>query len=177
MYGTAAVRGTVPSNPSVPSNGGYPWWGYDPYYGNLGGYYWYPGYGPYYGYYGYGAYGFYDYYMGAPYWSALYGWNPALFGTYGYWSDYYGVGANYSELASAGSIKLKVKPKDAEVYVDGTYFGHVDDYNGAFQHLDLRSGTHRLEIRAAGYESITVELRVLPGKSITYNGDLKPVQK
>ncbi len=174
FYGTAAVRGATPTPPIVVdgNRGSYPWYVDYPYYG-------YPGY---YGYYGYGYYGFYDPFqygfMGySPYWSAMYGWNPALFGTYGYWSDYYGVGAGYSELASAGSIRLKVKPKDAEVYVDGTYFGHVDDYNGAFQHLDLRSGTHRLEIRAAGYESITVELRVLPGKSITYNGDLKPVQK
>lgn len=174
MYGTAAVRGTVPSNQTVIiNNGGLPWGYFDPYYG-YNGYYGY-------GYYGYGSYGFdmpgFGFMGYSPYWSAMYGWNPALYGTYGYWSDYYGVGATYSEMASAGSVRLKVNPKDGEVYVDGTYFGHVDDYNGTFQHLDLRSGTHRLEIRATGYEPITVELRVLPGKTITYSGNLKPAQK
>lgn len=170
MYGTAAVRGTVPSQNQtvVIDRGVYPWNYYDnPYYG-------YPGY---YGYYGYGYYGYYDPFGYSPYWSALSGWNPAFYGTLGYWSDLYGTGATYSEMAVTGSIRLKVKPKDAEVYVDGTYFGRVDDYDGTFQHLDLRSGTHRLELRQTGYESISVELRVLPGKAITYSGDLKPVQK
>ena len=57
--------------------------------------------------------------------------------------------------------------------VDGTYYGKVDNYDGAFQHLELRSGTHEVEIRANGYETIQWQIRVLPGKTLTYNGEMK----
>ena len=68
---------------------------------------------------------------------------------------------------------MKVKPKEAEVYVDGTYYGQVDNYDGSFQHLDLSAGTHKIELRAKGFDVLQLELRVLPGKTIPYTGDLK----
>jgi hypothetical protein len=171
-----AVARTTPKPPDAAGGvasgnwSDYPgFWGYDPYgygYGSYG-----YGYFPYYGGYGYSPYYGYDWGSWGP-WMAF----GPLMGSYSYWSDYYGGGgATYADSVS-GSIRLKVNPKDAEVYVDGTYYGHVDDYDGTFQHLDLRAGTHRLEIRASGYEPLKVELRVLPGKSITYSGALKAVK-
>jgi hypothetical protein len=142
------------------------------------GYYGYPYYG--YSYYGYSYYG--DWYPYDPYmwWAGLgpmYG-----FGMYAlpmsqyssYWYDYYGApGASYVE-PNNGSIKLKVKPNDADVYVDGYFEGRVDNFDGVFQHLDLRGGTHRIEIRANGYQPIEFQVQVLPGRTITYSGELKP---
>lgn len=168
VYGQAVPRTTKPGQGDivVPS-------GYYPFYDSYGyGY-------PYYGSYGwFGSYGYY----GSPYywgdmWGMPFGWGMYTLpmGAYSsYWSDYAG-GAAYT-TSTVGSIKLKVKPKEAEVYVDGTYYGQVDNYDGNFQHLDLPAGTHRVEIRASGYQTLQMEMRVLPGKTITYTGEMKPAK-
>ena len=52
--------------------------------------------------------------------------------------------------ATKGALRLKVKPVEASVYVDGYYVGVVDDFDGVFQRLRLEPGPHHLEIRAAG---------------------------
>ena len=159
----------------------------------------YPGY--YYGGYPYyGSLGFYNY----PYWGLSYGWrmgglfyNPFWWGYgYGYpaiaWDPYldyglgpYGYGGGYYGGYAApeggapwlrGSLKLKVKPKEAEVYVDGYFAGQVDSFDGAFQDLDIEPGTHKVEIRAEGYEPITFEVRIIPRETVTYKGEMKKVQ-
>lgn len=151
-----AVRRDGP--PPVPGGGG---GGY--YYPN----YYYPSY--YYDYwpygYGYGAFGL-GYFYYDPYW----------------WGGYpgYGYGRGYGYYADAspdyyfGSVRLKVKPKQAEVFVDGYYAGQVDDFDGIFQSLDIETGPHRVEIRAVGFEPLVFEVRVQPGRTITYHGDMRP---
>ena len=42
-----------------------------------------------------------------------------------------------------------------------------------FQQLQLESGPHRIEVRADGYEPLSFEVRILPGRTITYKADLK----
>jgi hypothetical protein len=124
-------------------------------------YYW-PGYG-YSGFYpwGYGGFGLGGYYGG--YYSPWYG----GYG-YGYGAPYY-YGWN-----DDGSLRLKMKPRDATVFVDGYYVGRVDDYDGVFQRLRLEPGPHRIEVRAEGYEPMTFEVRILPDRTITYEESLKP---
>ena len=39
-----------------------------------------------------------------------------------------------------GSLRLKVKPREASVYVDGYFAGRVDDFDGMFQRLQDRIG-------------------------------------
>jgi hypothetical protein len=70
---------------------------------------------------------------------------------------------------------LKVKPREATVYVDGYYVGRVDEFDGIFQHLQLEPGPYRVEIRADGFEPLTFDVRVLPDRKITYEGELKPI--
>jgi len=60
--------------------------------------------------------------------------------------------------------------------VDGYYAGQVDDFDGVIQRLELESGPHRIEIRAVGFEPLVVEVRVQPGRTITYHGDLRPTR-
>lgn len=163
ITGTAVERGSV-----VPAPGGggtsiihYPYnpWGF-----------WGPGYS-----YGLG-YLFYDpfYYGGYGY-----GWGDP-FG-YGYGGGYggggyggggggYAVSRSYRE---SGNLRLKIDPKDAEVYVDGYYVGVVDSFNGTFQKLGLDSGNHKIEIKAPGYEATTIDVLITPGETVTYKGDLK----
>ena len=110
---------------------------------------------------GYGGFGFGGYYGGYydPWWDG----GGAYDGGYGYGSsdDY------------LGSLKLKIKPRDASVYVDGYYAGHVDDFDGLFQSLKIESGPHRIEVRLDGYEPLMFEIRLLPDRSVTYSGELK----
>ena len=44
------------------------------------------------------------------------------------------------------SLRLEVKPKEAEVYVDGFYAGIVDDFDGTFQRLSVTPGEHDIEL-------------------------------
>jgi hypothetical protein len=73
-------------------------------------------------------------------------------------------------------VRLNIPQRDAQVYVDGYYAGIVDDFDGVFQHLDLTAGPHRIEVRAPGYEPLTVDVNVEPGRTITYQGDMQPAR-
>jgi hypothetical protein len=135
--------------------------GYYPYgYGGLGfgsyyGYYdpWYdPFFGGFGGGYGYGGYG------------------------YPYGGGYYGGSQYSSPTGEEGSLRLKIKPREASVFIDGYYVGVVDDFDGIFQKLHLEAGPHRVEIRAPGYETLSFEVRLVPDHTTTYTGELKKIQ-
>lgn len=111
---------------------------------------------------------FYGYGLGYYYYSP-WGWMPSLYGPYGYGGRYAARGWNI------GSIKLEVKPQDAEVYVDGYYAGIVDDFDGFWQSLSLDSGAYRVEIRKPGYEPLFFDVRVQPDRTITLRGKLRPL--
>lgn len=159
---------------------------YDPYYryGN--------GYGSRYGYYsGYGLYGYGNYGHGR--WFPAYGFGLGYFYdpfSYGYYSPYdsdygyggsggyggYGRAERYGRTRSLGQLRLKVKPEFGQVYVDGYYVGEVDSFDGAFQRMPIEAGAHRIEIRAAGYQTVGFEVLVNPGETVTYKGELRPIR-
>ena len=117
---------------------------------------------------GYGAFG-----LGYFYYSP-WGWNPG----YGYpgYGGHYGYGGRYGGYGyEVGSVRLKVKPRDAEVFVDVYFAGQVDDFDGIFQALKLDSGGYHVEIRKPGYETLRFDVRVQPERTITFRGDMKPV--
>jgi hypothetical protein len=62
--------------------------------------------------------------------------------------------APHSEVKGAsnnGLFALFVDPGSAEVYVDGVGVGEADRFDGKPGYLEIASGTHRLELRKAGY--------------------------
>ncbi len=71
-------------------------------------------------------------------------------------------------------MRLKVTERDAEVYVDGYYAGIVDDFDGIWQQLRLDDGGYRIEIRKPGFETLVFDVRVQPGRTITYRGQMQP---
>jgi PEGA domain len=117
---------------------------------------------------GWGGLGFGSYYGGGYY--DPYGYDPYGFDPYGY--DPYQ--SNYSGRYD-GALRLKVKPRDASVFVDGYYAGRVDEFDGLFQRLHIDSGPHRIEIRQDGYEPLTFEVRIQPDRTVTYEGELQRV--
>jgi hypothetical protein len=101
--------------------------------------------------------------------------DPLFFGTYGYGYPAYGYGYGYGYGAPyvvdlggpTGGLRLKVDPKDAEVFVDGYYAGIVDDFDGVLQHLTLAAGPHHIEVRAPGYRSLEFDVMTEPHQTIT----------
>jgi hypothetical protein len=124
------------------------------------------------GYYGYPFYAPFGFGYGIPsgYFDPFYG-------------DPYDYGAGYGAYSSnvygghdQGALKLKVKPRNAKVYVDGFYVGIVDDFDGAFQKLTLNGGRHKVELRADGYETTEFDVLITPQQTVTFAGDMKKVQ-
>ena len=75
-----------------------------------------------------------------------------------------------------GSLRLDVKPKEAEVYADGYYAGIADDFTGSVQRLVLAPGRHHIELRAKGYESVEFDVKVEPGQTVDYRRNLSSAQ-
>jgi hypothetical protein len=166
VYGLGGGNGNV--YVSHPFYG--PWGWYCPWFG--------PGFGWYAGYIGYNPY-----FYGATSW----GW-----GRYGYYYDpffyggsadlYYsgggggGGGGGYSsggEVKSRiGSVRLKVNPGSAKVYIDGVLYGEADEFGGMKNHLELDGGRWVMELRADGYETLRREITVEPGRTMTERATL-----
>lgn len=64
----------------------------------------------------------------------------------------YGVG-------NEGGLIFAVNPPDAEVVLDGVVQGKASDFNEE-RYLKVAAGTHRLELRLAGFETYRRELFV-----------------
>jgi len=64
-------------------------------------------------------------------------------------------------LAQA-SVKCDVKPKDAQVFVDGSLVGTARDYNSSDHPLYIFPGEHVLEFRHPGHETYSTKLSLLP---------------
>ena len=135
---------------------GYPYYyGYSPYY--YGGYYPYYGYRPYY----YG-YGYRPYYYPPAY---SYGYEGAVYGPAGEGTAY--------DRASLGAVAVKVKPKSAEVYVDGNYVGAAGSFDGFPGYLWIPPGDHRIEVVQVGYANLVAEIEVGSGQVVELGQNLQ----
>jgi hypothetical protein len=65
----------------------------------------------------------------------------------------YGFPPRYAFAPPDASVRLEVRPKEAQVFVDGYYAGIVDDFDGAFQRLHTSPGAHEIELYMDGYRT------------------------
>jgi hypothetical protein len=143
---------------------------YPSYYGS----YFYPGYA-------FGLGYFYDpswydpYYYGGLYGGGYGGYYGSGSGGYS-GGGYQGTGSSSYGGGPQGSLRLKIKPREGQVYVDGFFVGAVDDFDGTFQKLNIDAGGHRIEIKAPGHETISFEVLITPNETITYKGELPRIQ-
>ena len=127
-------------------------------------------YRPYYAPYYYAPY-YHPYYY-APYFSGFYwgvGWGWYAPGYYPYPPYYQGW---YSDESS---LRVQVKPTDAEVFVDGYFAGKVDSYDGLFQRLHLPPGEHVIEIFHEQYRPIREPMRFAPRESYELKRVMEPL--
>ena len=175
VTGQAVERTVPPPSDHGHYNGGngyYDGFGYYNPYGYYG--YGYSPYAAYYYPYGFGmGYGLYSGFGWAPYYGDPFG-DP-----YGYASGGGGYSGSYASSygrGEQGSLKLKVKPRAAKVYVDGYFVGPVDQFDGAFQKLALNTGRHKVEIKADGFETAEFDVLINPEQTVTFQGELKRIQ-
>lgn len=151
----------------------------------------------YYPYFGVGRYSAYNYYDPWYYGATGFGWNPwgysysswhspFLYGPHGYYSTphpyYWGHLSDRESWSGddavqssepSGSLRLRVSPREAKVYVDGALAGVVDEFDGLTNHLRLPAGQHQIELRAEGYQTLALEVTVQDGKTRTERASLK----
>ena len=77
-----------------------------------------------------------------------------------------------NEIANRVSISFDIQPSNAEVYVDGQYYGAVSNYTPRSQPLALAPGRHRVEIRAQGRQDMTFDADIQAGQVTPYQGTL-----
>ncbi len=118
------------------------------------GHYW----GRYHGHYGH--FGYWNYY---PYYPWGFAWYP-------YGPGYRVYGADYG----LGAVDLNVRPKKAEVYLDGELVGRAGKFDGFPGHLIVESGRYRIAFYHPGYETVIREVRVPAGVVVRLHLDLEP---
>ena len=109
-------------------------------------------------------YNYPSYFWGSPYYglysSLYYG---VGYGALGWGSPYYrGYYPRYQRNGASGSIKLKVFPKDAQVYINGQHIGKVDKFDGWPSSLWLDKGRYELVLYKDGMETVRKEIEVFP---------------
>jgi len=90
-----------------------------------------------------------------------------------FWGDYPYAGYPYVAGRSYGDVRTEVKPKDAEVYVDGFYAGVVSDFDGAFKRLHLTPGGHAVTFYLEGYRTVTQNVYVRPDATLKMNDTME----
>jgi len=142
--------------------GGHPTYHYS-HYPHYGGY-WYP----YYGAWGWGWYpwaAWSGWWWGGPWWGWGWGWWPTV-----------SVVAETGREAPQGAwgiVKTDIEPEEAEVWLDGTYVGTADDFDGIPDFLYLRPGAYKLEFRLANYEPLAVDVSIAQGEYLSFGKKLK----
>ena len=124
---------------------------------------------------GYGyPHGWYSPYYGYPYgwgWGLGWGWGYP----YPFYAPWYPYGYPYYWDEFNASLKLEVTPKTAEVYVDGYLAGIVDDFDGVFQRLKIRPGSHELVLWQDGYRTVQQMLHLATDTSKRIKFAMEPL--
>ena len=115
------------------------------------------------GHYGCGyRYGYDPFYGYSPYYSGYYPYIGVR--TYYRADDYYssGGGSQYGD-GGLGGLDIDIRPDKAEVWIDGSYVGVADQYDGFPTYLWLEEGTYEITFYLEGYETIFRQYAIYPG--------------
>jgi hypothetical protein len=79
--------------------------------------------------------------------------------------------ATYPDESNTAQIRVSVKPEQAAIFVNDSYAGHIDQFDGR-QGMRLSAGTYRLTIALPGHEAFYTELTVRAGQSYEIKAEL-----
>jgi hypothetical protein len=120
------------------------------------------GYGRYYGWGGYNWGGYYDGSYYYPYFHPF------------YWGVPHYAPRRVSVQHRLGAFDLNVRPKKAEVYLDGEYIGTAGQFDGFPEHLWLERGTYELIFYRPGLGTEKRVLSIYPGVVVDVRLRLQP---
>jgi hypothetical protein len=80
----------------------------------------------------------------------------------------------YPYLADA-SVRLEVKPREAQVFVDGYYAGIVDEFDGMFQRLRTQPGRHDITLYLDGFRTVHQNVYLMPDKTLDIKLRMEPL--
>jgi len=66
--------------------------------------------------------------------------------------------------SATATLKLRVQPNRAAVFLDEWYVGHVGEFGGKFHSLLIAAGKHRIKIELPGYRTFETEVNLLAGQ-------------
>jgi len=104
---------------------------------------------------------------------------------FGYPAYYYGYGGDPGDSGqpydsgaygqgypNVGSVRVIVEPEKTKVYVDGSYAGVADDFDGIFQRLHLSTGRHEITLKLNGYRTQRFRVYVPVNHTIKLHYDM-----
>jgi PEGA domain-containing protein len=62
------------------------------------------------------------------------------------------------------TLKLKVQPDRAAVFLDDKFVGHAGEFGGAFRSMLISPGKHRIKVELPGYRTFETEVNLLAGQ-------------
>lgn len=81
----------------------------------------------------------------------------------------------YGRPYDISAARLEIKPRNAQVYLDGYYVGVVNDFDGTWQRLDLPSGDHEITVYLQGYQTYRQRTFFRPGQDYHFKAILEPL--
>ncbi len=115
-------------------------------------------------------------YYGHP--SFRFGYSPGFYPSFGLGYHYFPVSVGFAfgggSKDDRPAVRFQVRPKHAEVYVDGYYAGVVDDLDGS-KRLRLDPGPHEVTIFLDGHRALSQLVNPGPGNTVRIRHDLEPL--
>jgi hypothetical protein len=105
--------------------------------------------------------------VGGPWWGWGWGWWPTV--TVGIDNYNYGMGPR----GAWGTVKTEIQPPESEVWLDGTYVGTADDFDGYPDFLYLKPGSYKVEFRLENYQPLAADVSIASGEFVTLDRKLQ----
>ncbi len=70
------------------------------------------------------------------------------------------------------TLKLKIKPNRAAVFLDEKYVGHAGEFGGAFKSMKISPGKHRVRVELPGYRTFDTEVNLLANQETEVKTEL-----
>lgn len=104
-----------------------------------------------------------------------FGWGTGYGSYWPYQYQYYPPYPYYAYRGLAGSLRVQFQPNTAEVYVDGSYAGIVDEFDGFFQNLPIEPGGRDITIYHPGFRTFSERIYIQPHRTFKLKGALAPL--